>query len=79
MPARKRLIFLFFNVMVKIFVNHLAEKKTTTFYELLGNSDPLVRLHWGRLSEERIKSLGFKQNIFKEYDGMTHTTSSEVQ
>ena len=46
---------------------------------LIGNVDPVVRMYWGRLSEERIKSMGFQQYIFKEYDGMAHTICNQVR
>jgi hypothetical protein len=36
-------------------------------------------MHWGRLSEESIRAVGFKQPPFKEYDGMVHTSSNQVR
>lgn len=31
-----------------------------------------------RSSEEKFKSMGFKEYIFKEYDGLEHTDNEEV-
>jgi len=42
-----------------------------------GKQDPLVAIQWGRLSEKLFKSIGFKKYLFKEYDGMVHSSSDE--
>ncbi|CAF3677487.1 unnamed protein product [Rotaria sp. Silwood1] len=43
-----------------------------------GKQDPVVQMEWGRLSEKVIKEMGFKKYVFKEYDGMVHSSSDEV-
>ncbi len=54
--------------------------KTTKkiFCITIGNRDPVVEIQWGRLGEKLFKSMGFKQYIFKEYNGMVHSSSDEV-
>ncbi|CAF0897426.1 unnamed protein product [Adineta steineri] len=39
-----------------------------------GDEDPLVQLKWARLTEQRIKSMGFKQYAFREYKNMGHAS-----
>jgi hypothetical protein len=36
-------------------------------------------MYWGRLSEESIKAMGFKQHVFKEYDNMVHEFYNQVR
>lgn len=36
-------------------------------------------MYWAQLSEEKIKEMGFKQYVFKEYDGMTHSYCNQVR
>jgi hypothetical protein len=45
----------------------------------IGNKDPIIDINWARLSEECFKAMGFKQYIFKEYDGMVHTNTEQVR
>jgi len=55
------------------------EKKFLSFFFfIIGNRDPVVEMQWGRLSEQLFKSMGFKKYIFKEYDGMVHSSSDQV-
>ncbi|CAF4583024.1 unnamed protein product [Rotaria sp. Silwood1] len=42
-----------------------------------GKQDPVVQMEWGRLSEKVIKEMGFKKYVFKEYDGMVHSSCDE--
>ncbi|CAF2830583.1 unnamed protein product [Rotaria sp. Silwood2] len=42
-----------------------------------GKQDPVVQMEWGRLSEKAFKAMGFKKYVFKEYDGMVHSSSDE--
>ena len=44
----------------------------------IGNKDPIIDIKWARSSEECFKAMGFKQYIFKEYDGMVHTNTEQV-
>ncbi len=48
------------------------------FFFIIGNRDPVVEMQWGRLSEQLFKTMGFKKYIFKEYDGMVHSSSDQV-
>ncbi len=48
------------------------------FFLIIGNRDPVVQLQWGRLSEEVFKTMGFKQYSFKEYNGLVHSSSDQV-
>jgi len=48
------------------------------FFIKIGNQDRTVALKWGRLTEQLFKSMGFKEYIFKEYNGIAHSSSNEV-
>ncbi|CAF3133284.1 unnamed protein product [Rotaria socialis] len=39
-----------------------------------GDQDPLVQLRWARMTEQRIKAMGFKHYTFKEYSDMGHSS-----
>ncbi|CAF0832631.1 unnamed protein product [Rotaria sp. Silwood1] len=43
-----------------------------------GNKDLIIQINRARLCEENFKAMGFKQYIFKEYDGMDHTNCEQV-
>ncbi len=49
------------------------------YFSYIGNKDPIIQINWARLSEESFKAMGFKQYIFKEYDGMVHTNTEQVR
>ncbi|CAF1450035.1 unnamed protein product [Adineta ricciae] len=43
-----------------------------------GTQDALVQLKWARLTQQAIKSMGFKQYAFREYQDMDHSTCDRV-
>ncbi|CAF3021865.1 unnamed protein product [Rotaria sp. Silwood2] len=44
-----------------------------------GNKDLIIQINRARLCEESFKAMGFKEYIFKEYDGMDHTNCNQVR
>ena len=44
----------------------------------IGDQDPMVQLKWARLTEQAVKSMGFKQYTFKEYHNMGHSSCDQV-
>jgi hypothetical protein len=45
---------------------------------IIGNADPVIQIQWGRLSGQLFNSMGFKKYLFKEYNGMVHSSSDQV-
>jgi hypothetical protein len=38
----------------------------------------MVHIKWGRVTEQEIQAMGFKQYTFKEYRSMGHSSCDEV-
>lgn len=45
----------------------------------VGDEDPLVDLKWARLTGQTIKSMGFKQYAFREYNKLGHASCDRVR
>lgn len=48
-------------------------------FAIVGDADPMVRLEWGRLSEELFRKMGFEKYRFQVYPGMAHSSSDQVR
>ncbi len=56
----------------------MKDEFSSFLFVIIGKEDPVVRIQWGRLSGDLFKSMGFKKYLFKEYDGMVHSSNDQV-